>query len=314
MPIPVRCSCGKTLQAPDATAGARIRCGSCKAVVVVPDITPAESRVRSAETHQGSIAPSRRRPELEVDTGVSPDRPRPEKRSAGSAIWIVALLGVAGVLLLGCLVIGGVAVYFIGFSGGSAESKLIGSWEMDPEPWQQAAAKAPLGVGFVPDIRLTFNKDHTLRILFLIEHEGRWQIVSRDGNRLRVKLTLKVIGMDQSNPPTATITFVDNDHIDFDTNDQAMRISGRFRRVGTGPPIETRPALAGKGKPDAPVAPAGGLNDGVKPDCEVLWGGTWYPAKVLKTEKDRWFIYYVGWGDTWNEWVTRDKIRFPDKK
>jgi RNA binding activity-knot of a chromodomain len=311
MPIMVRCSCGKTLQAPDATAGSRIRCGNCKAVVAVPDFAPTESRVRSAGSHQGSVAPARRRPEPEVDTGVAPDRPRPPKRSAGiSPLWIIALLGVAGVLLLGCLLIGGVAAYFIGFSGGSAESQLIGDWEMDPEPFQKAASKAPFGVGMMPDVKLTFNKDHTFRLLFLVEHEGRWQVVSRSGNRLQVKLTMKVIGMDQNNPPTATITLVDKDHIDFSADERSMQLAGRFRRVGTGPPIETRSISPAAAAPRDKGNGIPGVDEGMKPDCEVLWGGVWYDAKVLKKEKDRWFIHYVGWGSNFDEWVGKDKIRF----
>jgi hypothetical protein len=48
----------------------------------------------------------------------------------------------------------------------------------------------------------------------------------------------------------------------------------------------------------------------MKPDCEVEWGGTWFPAKILKTEKDRWFIHYVGWPSHWDEWVDQKRIRF----
>jgi hypothetical protein len=42
---------------------------------------------------------------------------------------------------------------------------------------------------------------------------------------------------------------------------------------------------------------------------EVEWGGTWWPAEVLKTEAGRSYIRYVGWDDSWNEWVTRDRVR-----
>ena len=47
----------------------------------------------------------------------------------------------------------------------------------------------------------------------------------------------------------------------------------------------------------------------VKPDCKVEWKGAWYDAKVLETEKDRWFIHYVGYEDFWDEWVKQDRIR-----
>ena len=47
----------------------------------------------------------------------------------------------------------------------------------------------------------------------------------------------------------------------------------------------------------------------MKPDCKVEWQGTWYDAKVLKTEKDRWLIHYIGYDESWDEWVKKDRIR-----
>src|SRR5262249_23079822 len=43
-----------------------------------------------------------------------------------------------------------------------------------------------------------------------------------------------------------------------------------------------------------PGAKVARLDPGMKPDCEVEWQGTWWDAKVMKKEKDRWFIHYVG--------------------
>jgi hypothetical protein len=56
------------------------------------------------------------------------------------------------------------------------------------------------------------------------------------------------------------------------------------------------------------------LDVGVKPDCDVLWDQSWYPAKVMKKEKDRWYIHYVGYEKSWDEWVEKDRIRFPERK
>jgi hypothetical protein len=56
------------------------------------------------------------------------------------------------------------------------------------------------------------------------------------------------------------------------------------------------------------------LDVGVKPECDVLWEGSWYPATVIKKEKDRWYIHYVGYEKSWDEWVGKDRIRFPEKK
>jgi hypothetical protein len=52
------------------------------------------------------------------------------------------------------------------------------------------------------------------------------------------------------------------------------------------------------------------VDAGMKADCEVEWKGDWYDAKVMKKEKDRWFIHYVGFNNSWDEWVTKERIKF----
>jgi hypothetical protein len=52
----------------------------------------------------------------------------------------------------------------------------------------------------------------------------------------------------------------------------------------------------------------------VSKDCKVEWQGTWHDAKVLKTEKDRWLIHYVGYEESWDEWVKKDRIRLEKKR
>ena len=47
--------------------------------------------------------------------------------------------------------------------------------------------------------------------------------------------------------------------------------------------------------------------------CEVEWSGKWYPAKVIAQKKDQWKIKYDDYGDEWNEWVSKERIRFPAK-
>ena len=37
MPIPVTCSCGKKLNAPDTLAGKRVKCPGCQALVLIPE-------------------------------------------------------------------------------------------------------------------------------------------------------------------------------------------------------------------------------------------------------------------------------------
>jgi hypothetical protein len=70
--------------------------------------------------------------------------------------------------------------------------------------------------------------------------------------------------------------------------------------------------LAASNREPGKVAAA--LDAGVKPDCEVEWKGTWYAAKVMKKEKERWYIHYVGFDNSWDEWVGKDRIKFTAKK
>src|SRR5207249_858814 len=52
---------------------------------------------------------------------------------------------------------------------------------------------------------------------------------------------------------------------------------------------------------------------GQVPAVQVEWKGDWYPAEVLKTEKEKYYIRYLGYDDSWNEWVGKDRIRFLKK-
>lgn len=42
---------------------------------------------------------------------------------------------------------------------------------------------------------------------------------------------------------------------------------------------------------------------------QVEWHGSWYPAHILKTQGDRYYIHYDGYSDSWNEWVGPSRIR-----
>ena len=42
---------------------------------------------------------------------------------------------------------------------------------------------------------------------------------------------------------------------------------------------------------------------------EVEWGGTWWPAEVLNVQGGKSYVHYTGWADSWNEWVTPDRVR-----
>ena len=50
-----------------------------------------------------------------------------------------------------------------------------------------------------------------------------------------------------------------------------------------------------------------------KPAVKVEWQGEWYPAVVLETKDGKYRIHYVGYDSSWDEWVGKDRIRFPKK-
>ena len=284
MTIRFRCPCGRSLRADDDEVGLRITCRDCGDSIRVPDDDADDDR------------PSRRRPR-----NSSGRRRVAEASGVGMYLWIGG-----GVLLLALIV--GLAFAFSRSSSSAADEALIGEWENDPN---MAAGNAP----FMLKTKFSFRADHTYKFSSIMELEGRWKVVERDGDRLKVRLVHQIFGMDQDDPPTATITIVDKDHLEFSANERSMQLSGRFRRVGTGPPVPDRPQfqppdLGPMKLPNPGVMPPGPQVDGAVPDCEVLWGGSWFKAKIVKKENDRWFIHYVGWANTWDEWVGKDRIRF----
>lgn len=47
----------------------------------------------------------------------------------------------------------------------------------------------------------------------------------------------------------------------------------------------------------------------VNETVEIESAGAWYPGKILKAEGDKYFITYEGWSDSFDEWVTVDRLR-----
>lgn len=49
----------------------------------------------------------------------------------------------------------------------------------------------------------------------------------------------------------------------------------------------------------------------VNDKVQINSNGSWYPGKILKvnTEEKTYFITYDGWGDSWNEWVTIERLK-----
>jgi hypothetical protein len=42
----------------------------------------------------------------------------------------------------------------------------------------------------------------------------------------------------------------------------------------------------------------------------VRYQDKYYAAKIIKKEGDRYYITYPGYGQDWNEWVTRERMIF----
>ena len=75
-----------------------------------------------------------------------------------------------------------------------------------------------------------------------------------------------------------------------------------------------RPPGAGSGRNPAQSSRPGSASDAapVPPDVkavEVFWGNRWWPATILRRDGQRAHIHYDGWGSTYDEWVTPDRLR-----
>ncbi|MBS1927557.1 MAG: hypothetical protein IT254_07270 [Chitinophagaceae bacterium] len=53
----------------------------------------------------------------------------------------------------------------------------------------------------------------------------------------------------------------------------------------------------------------------VKDKVKVEHNGSWYDAHILKVnpEKGEYYIKYDDWSDSWNEWVTKDRLKGYEK-
>jgi hypothetical protein len=55
------------------------------------------------------------------------------------------------------------------------------------------------------------------------------------------------------------------------------------------------------------------VEDAVEPPVgqriEVNYEGKWYPAKVVEADGDQLLVHYAGFDDSWDEWVSADRIR-----
>lgn len=42
--------------------------------------------------------------------------------------------------------------------------------------------------------------------------------------------------------------------------------------------------------------------------------GVWYRSKIIDIESEKYRVHFFGWSDSWDEWVTAEKIRYADNE
>lgn len=47
----------------------------------------------------------------------------------------------------------------------------------------------------------------------------------------------------------------------------------------------------------------------VNDKVQIEHNGTWYDGKILKVEGDKYFVTYSDWDESWNEWVTAERLK-----
>lgn len=70
-----------------------------------------------------------------------------------------------------------------------------------------------------------------------------------------------------------------------------------------------RDSYAKEGKFDEAVAVQERIRFLQAERVEVQQGGVWWPAEIRKRQDGKMLVHYLGWDDSWNEWVTPDRIR-----
>src|SRR5690606_13080058 len=42
---------------------------------------------------------------------------------------------------------------------------------------------------------------------------------------------------------------------------------------------------------------------------KIEHNGSWYDGKILKAEGGKYYVTYTDWGDSWDEWVTVERLK-----
>ncbi|MFL5240521.1 MAG: Tudor-knot domain-containing protein [Gemmataceae bacterium] len=124
-----------------------------------------------------------------------------------------------------------------------------------------------------------------------------------------------------------TIGFLEQVQTDLEAQLKALPL--QEKKAAQGPIDALRPRLAALPHSDAPPTQAqpGATRQVIFPaqpaaqqlpmpldpmaskPVEVEWGRSWWPAEILQVNGDKCLVHYTGWNASWDEWVTKDRIR-----
>ena len=51
------------------------------------------------------------------------------------------------------------------------------------------------------------------------------------------------------------------------------------------------------------------IKTGNEKNIKVLWNTGWYDGIILQEKDNNYFITYKGYDHTWDEWVSKDRIK-----
>lgn len=157
------------------------------------------------------------------------------------------------------------------------------SWHQDRDPW-------------LARVRAARNAAAVSRELGVLEVAMKWEAVNDTWRGRRPSWVNEVAAA--GSPQQVAQLLLD---LELATTWEAMAQSWRTDRPGW---VARLQAVAGNG------GGGGGGGLAVGQNVEVLWNGTWYAASILALLPDGTVrIHYTGWASSWDENVTRDRIR-----
>jgi hypothetical protein len=177
---------------------------------------------------------------------------------------------------------------------GPLEAGIVGKWEL----W------VPGGVWYSSDGRSVYQKYTPGAALnrLVIAADGTYQWAQQKGRVVEVRPWHA-----QPERRYYRVVQAGGAEYDFYLDAKQDKLVLLFGGVGGHAASGTREKIAKSPEPKPAKEAKAELVAGAK--VEVLWGGRWYPAKVLKVESEKYYIHYEGWDSSWDEWVKPERVR-----